>query len=145
MAAPGIVPIAHLIAMTPEARDALGGRPGVRIDAFPFRIGRENRSPRFQFLPAAVERRISGTPPVNDLYLVEPISVELHISREHLVILYAHGLYAVVDRDSACGTSVAGVRLGADRPARRAELHDDDVIVLGQPQSPYAFRFQVDH
>jgi hypothetical protein len=144
MAVHGTIPVAHLIATTPEARDALGGRPGVRIDAFPFRIGRESRNPRFQFLPAAVERRISGTPPVNDLYLVEPISLELHISREHLVIVYADGRFAVIDRESACGTSVAGLRLGAERTARRAELHDGDVIVLGPPRSPYAFRFQID-
>jgi hypothetical protein len=135
-------PIATLVAVTDEARSALGNRADVRMSQFPFKVGRESRR-RLERLKTEVDRRLGGVPPLNDLYLIEPLSDSLHISREHLAILYLDGKYVLVDRESACGTLVAGIRVGGDRTEGRADLRDGDLIVIGAAASPYVFRFQV--
>ena len=136
-------PSATLVAVTDEARFALGGRPAVRMTEFPFKVGRESRQ-RFEKLRTEVDRRLGGVPPLNDLYLVEPSSDSLHISREHLAIGYLDGRFFLVDRGSACGTTAAGARVGGDRKEGRADLRDGDLIVIGSDDSPYVFRFHVD-
>ena len=136
-------PSATLVAVTEDARIALGSQPAVRMTEFPFKVGRENRR-RLERLQTEVDRRLGGVPPVNDLYLLEPSSDSLHISREHLAIGHVAGQFFLVDRGSACGTTVEGTRVGGDRTEGRANLHDGDLIVIGSPNSPYVFRFHVD-
>lgn len=133
---------ATLTAVTDEARYALG-QTDVHITAFPFKIGRESRR-RLEKLHVEVDRRLGGVPPLNDVYLLERPSESLHISREHLAICHADGKYFVVDRESACGLSVGGKRIGGDRSMGRADLHDGDLIVIGAADSPYIFRFKLD-
>ena len=129
--------------MTDEARGALDGKPEVRITAFPFKVGRESRVGAMEKLKSAIERRMSGAPQLNDLYLIEPLSVSLHISREHFTIQHLDEQFAVVDRGSACGTLVADRQIGGDASASHAEIRHGDVLVVGGRQSPYVFRFEV--
>jgi hypothetical protein len=136
-------PSATLVAVTDEARAALDTKPAVRMTAFPFKVGRESRQ-TFERLQTEVDRRLGGVPPLNDLYLLEPPSDSLHISREHLAIGYVDGRFFLVDRGSACGTAVAGARVGGDRTEGRVDLHDGDEIVIGGPDSPFIFRFHID-
>ena len=137
-------PSASLVAVTDEARATLGGKPAVLVAAFPFKVGREGRTKPFEKLKAEIERRLRRTPQLNDLYLVEPPSFRLHVSREHFAIDYVEGRHVVVDRESACGTIVGGTPIGGDQRARRADLRDGDLIVVGTAESPYVFRFQIE-
>ena len=133
-----------LVALTDEARAALGGRNEIRVTAFPFKVGRESRQGRLEILRTEIDRRLRGAPHLNDLYLLEPPSApRLHISRAHFVIDRGDEGYELSDRESTCGTGVAGIRVGGDMPATAAELKDGDLIVVGTTQSPYVFRFQV--
>ena len=129
--------------MTDEARGALDGKAEVRITTFPFKVGRESRVGAMEKLKSAIERRMSGTPQVNDLYLLEPLSVSLHISREHFAIQRLDEHFAVLDRGSACGTMVSDRQIGGDAPTSQAEIRNGDVLVVGGRQSPYLFRFEV--
>ena len=80
----------------------------------------------------------------NDIYLVEPHYVDiLSISREHFTVEHVGGRFFLIDRDSACGTIVAGKRVGgAGRVEGRTELRSGDVIVVGPENSRYVFRFE---
>src|SRR5262245_17734835 len=127
--------------MTEQARAALGNRPEVLITEFPFKVGRESRNGTLEKWRATLERRRGSVPPVNDLYLLEPMSNALHISREHFAIWHVDGRFVFMDRDSACGTIVSGTMLGGDGTARRVDLKDGDEIVVGSAASPYVFRF----
>lgn len=144
MASPQTIPPASLVAVSDEARAALGNRADVRIKGFPFNVGREGRIGRFEKFKLEVERRLSRHPALNDLYLVEPSSDTLHISREHFAIGYVDGQHVLVDRESALGTIVAGTQVGSDQRARQVALHDGDLITVGDASSPYVFRFQID-
>lgn len=62
---------ALLVALTPEAKDALGGRDHVEIDRLPFRIGRESRVGVVKGELRFMERRKGAKPPNNDLYLYD--------------------------------------------------------------------------
>ena len=80
----------------------------------------------------------------NDVYLVEPPSFRgFYISREHFEIEHIDGQLFLVDRNSTCGTLVAATRVGGNRTGGRTELRDGDVIILGTPESPYRFRFEM--
>ena len=144
MASTQTLPSATLVAVTDEARAALGNKADVRIKEFPFNVGREGRTGRFEKFKMKVERRLSRLPALNDLYLVEPPSDTLHISREHFAIEHLDGQYVVVDRESTLGTIVGGTPIGSDQRARRADLQDGDLIVVGDSSSPYVFRFQIE-
>ncbi len=135
----------QLVALTDKARAALGDRASVPISRFPFKVGRESRAPGSLVQAAiAIERRLGIAPQLNDVYLLEPISPDgFYISREHFQLEYADDTVFLFDRNSACGTLVAGKRVGGDRSGGRTELRDGDVIVLGTPESPYQFRFEV--
>ena len=62
---------ATLVALTPAAKRALGGRENVLVDKFPFKVGRESRSSnRPQEL--VTELRLGAAPELNDVYLSEP-------------------------------------------------------------------------
>ncbi len=137
-------PVARLVAVTPEARAALGGKSDVRITRFPFNVGRESRlmTPLAR-LKAEVDRRLGRVPPLNDLYLFEPQSFQLHISREHFAIELFDAHYVVVDRGSACGTMVGRRPIGVNAAITDTGLNDGDLIVVGSAASPYVFRFEL--
>lgn len=128
--------------MNREAERALGGRHDVRIERFPFKVGRESRS-----LASATsqytELRLGTLPELNDLYLLEPAWADiLEISREHFAIDSEEGRFWLTDRGSACGTVVAGTQVGGNRAGSRIELRSGDVIIVGSASSEYAFRFE---
>jgi hypothetical protein len=133
-----------LVPATDEARAALGNKPQIRITGFPFNIGRESRHRPLEKLKAELERRLGGTKPLNDLYLLEPPSHLLHISREHFAIDYFNDRYMLVDRASACGTLVAGKPVGANASISQTEIKNGDLIIVGTSQSPYVFRFEIE-
>src|SRR5260221_8232070 len=103
---------ATLMAVTPEAQSALGNRLDVRIGQFPFKIGREGRSPSpLARLADIIERRLGAAPESNDLYLLEsPFSAEHQISPAHCSIELVGGEFFLVDRGSVCGSTVVAAR-----------------------------------
>jgi pSer/pThr/pTyr-binding forkhead associated (FHA) protein len=156
MSAPVARPRARLVAMTAEAKAALGGRDEVVLDTFPFRIGRESRTNPIARAVASVERRLGTVPQLNDLYLREPEGGAAQISRRHCDIEHQAGLFFLRDRASATGATIIQARpaaVGREVQILRAggvgfnarvELHGGDVIVLGTDNSQQVFRFQVD-
>jgi pSer/pThr/pTyr-binding forkhead associated (FHA) protein len=154
-----MTPPAVLVAMTPEATAALDNKPYVYVTVLPFRIGREARSrSRLTNMMNDIERRLNTGPQLNELYLFEAsASGGFNISREHCAIDWVDGQFMLIDRDSACGSTIiesraherrstiATTQVGQYGPARRAVLQDGDLIVLGPVASPYVFRFQVEN
>ena len=70
--------------------------------------------------------RLGVAPRVNDVYLLESKSAHLlHISRKHFAIEYANDQFFLLDRGSACGTTVAETHVGGDRRGGRAEIRGD--------------------
>jgi hypothetical protein len=143
--------------MTDEARAALGNNEYVRLTVFPFRIGRESRSAnRLARVVSQLERRLNAAPQLNELYLIEPSSQSLHISREHCAIDWIDGGFVLLDRGSACGSTIiearpkercatiATTQVGGQGSTLRSVVLDGDVIVLGTIDSPFVFRFQVE-
>jgi hypothetical protein len=151
-------PSTVLAAVTAEARAALGNVPHVRLTVFPFRIGREARSRNpLTNIANQLERRIGTVPQLNELYLLEASSSGgFNISREHCAIEWIDGRFMLVDRGSACGSTViesrarekrsaiAATQIGPYGKSLRAVLRDGDLIVLGPIESPYVFRFQIE-
>lgn len=133
------------MAVTEEAERALAGTREVPVTRFPFRVGRERRSPESdQQLPPQVKQRRRGeAPQLNDLYLREESSGSLHISGEHFTIECVDGRFFLVDRGSAWGTIVAGRRVGGHRIGGRTELKDSDEVIVGTSRSRYVFRFHI--
>ena len=147
---------ALFVPVTDEARASIAGAVCVRMDAFPFRIGRESRaSNALTRAVVNVERRLSAAPPLNELYLIEPAAAHVHISRKHCAIDRAGASFVLLDRNSMCGAAIVRSvaspggegpfvdRIGAGTPTDRAPLHDGDLIVLGTEDSPYVFRFEI--
>lgn len=135
--------VAVLVATTRDARASLSGRREVLLSSFPFKVGRESRN-RAISQPVHIELRLSVAPQLNDVYLLEPSWADiLHISREHFAIEYVGQQFFVVDRESACGTIVAGKVVGGNRTGGRVELRSGDEIVVGTDTSPYVFRFEI--
>lgn len=122
--------VASLEALTKEAEAALGGARQVELTTFPFKVGRETKS--------------SDRSAHNDLYLVERESGHsLHISGEHFSIECVDGEFYLVDRGSACGTIVAGRRIGGNRKGGRTLLRDGDELTVGTNHSRYIYRFGI--
>ena len=137
--------VVTLVAVTEEAERALGATR-VRLAHFPVRVGRERGAPESDAtLPADASRgRNGGAPQANDLYLQEsPSASSWHISSEHFAIECMESLFVLVDLASACGTIVAGKRIGGSRQGGRTELRDGDVVVVGTKRSPYVFRCEI--
>ena len=130
-----------LVALTPEAYAALGARER-EITRFPYRVGRESRETRRTAHGSAPERRDPGSPPTNDLFLRDR-EEPLNVSREHFVIERRDAGYALVDRESTCGTIVEGETVGGEHRGGTAALRDGDVIIVGTSLSPYVFKFRV--
>jgi pSer/pThr/pTyr-binding forkhead associated (FHA) protein len=129
-----------LAALTPEAKTALGSA-AVEIDVFPFRVGRDRRSPPHPTPPPVGERRKPGTQPTNELYLAEP-GERVHVSRQHFQIQHNGTGYVLVDRQSTCGTIVEGAVIGRAKAGGEVQLSDGDVIIVGTSQSPFVFKFR---
>jgi hypothetical protein len=131
-----------LVALTPEAREAMRGEQ-VKITHFPFRVGRESRLSLVGGALRVMERRKLDAPPNNDLYLVDN-GKPLNVSREHFQIEQsADGGYELVDRGSACGTMVGNEVLGGHDAGGRCTLENGNVIVVGTSRSPYALKFVI--
>jgi pSer/pThr/pTyr-binding forkhead associated (FHA) protein len=129
-----------LKALTPEARSSLGG-PILKINRFPFRVGRESR-----VVPGArthsETRRQGDSTPNNDLYLHESGPL-LCVSREHCLIDRQGGTFIIVDRGSHCGTLVEGELVGEKKVGGWKPLQDNDVIIVGPSESRYIYKFQI--
>ena len=136
--------LARLVALTDEAAAALGGRREVPVSRWPFRVGRHRRQ-LADGDAVGQERRGDSEPAENDLYLRETNGGHsLHISGTHFEIGLESDGFMLVDRGSACGTIVAGRRIGGHRRGGQARLQDGDEVVVGTSKSPYVFRFAVD-
>lgn len=143
-----LLPRAVLKAMTPEAEravpDGMIESGYVSIRRFPFRIGRESRGTLVDGRFHRIERPRDGRQePNNDLYLVDA-GPRLHVSREHLRIERTDEGYLLVDRGSACGTLVGGVRLGAGTDRTCVPLRDGDTIGIGTESTPFRYQFIAD-
>ena len=135
--------VARLIATTGEARRALG-KAEIRIERFPCNVGRECRT-AVKKAVMFVERRLGMAPPLNDLYLVEPVLQVNHVvSREHFLINFIRGKCVLIDRGSMCGTTVNGKTIGGDRRGGHTDLHDQDEIALEAEGCPFVFKFRVE-
>lgn len=130
-----------LVALTPEARSALGGSEVV-ITVFPFRVGRESRGSHWAGARMVSERRNPGASPSNDLYLPDG-EEPLNVSREHFQIERDGAGFALVDRKSTCGTLVEGALVGGETQGGSIPLRDRDVIIAGTSRSPFTFKFRV--
>ena len=130
-----------LVALTPEARSAIGAE-AVAASPLPYRVGRESRGPRrgWALFP---EQRQLGTSPSNELYLPEP-SEPLNVSREHFQIEWDGRGLALVDRGSTCGTIVEGQQVGGQGQGGTVPLKDGDVIIVGTAFSPFVFKVRVE-
>ena len=141
-----LLPEAVLKAMTPEAVTAtpLGKIESgvIRIESFPFRVGREARVALVDGELMVLDRRpkTGHEKPSNDLYL-QDAGKTLNISREHFQIDSTPDGYVLVDRGSACGTSVNGVPVGGSDAGGSASLNDGDTIGIGNESTPYLFTF----
>jgi hypothetical protein len=130
----------RLIALTEPARRCLRG-DFIVLDPFPFKIGRESRTPGGDGAPTGLERRQGNRAPFNHLYICENEQV-VHVSREHFQIEVEDGEYFLTDRGSLNGTIVEGRPIGGDRTGGRAHLQDHHVIIVGSDTSPFVFKFR---
>ena len=137
-------PRAFLIPLTDKAR-AASFEKNIPIEQYPFRVGRESRMHIENGNPVAAERRKTGAPPNNDVYLQDSAE-KLQISREHFQIEQrSDGGFELVDRGSACGTCVGNRTISGGEKGGRCELKPGDAITIGIKSSPYVFRFVVQH
>jgi pSer/pThr/pTyr-binding forkhead associated (FHA) protein len=132
---------AYLAAMTPEAKESVGGSE-VEIGGFPYRVGRESRRMKWTEKGIVSEKRHPDSVPNNDIYLLEK-SEPMNVSREHFQIELDDDGFALVDRGSTCGTIVEGKTVGGQEKGGRTPLSDGDVIIVGASVSPYVFQFRL--
>lgn len=118
-----------LFPLTPRASAALSEK-GYRLDRFPFRIGR------------AAEPHEPEALDLNDLWLLD--SRPFRVSRNHLAIDLVDDRVVVIDRGSFLGTIVNDNVIGGKRQVRERPLQDgDNLLVVGDAQSPFQFKVQV--
>jgi CRP-like cAMP-binding protein len=126
-AAPG-APIAavRLVALTPEAQAALGGKSEHLIASLPCRIGRSHDDPLG----------------CNDFSLQD--QRPYRISRHHLLLSLERGQLAVYDRGSSLGCRVRGQLLGGASSFDGPALIDAQgaELVIGPADSPLRFRLE---
>ncbi len=134
---------ARLTALTDDARTALNGSECLEINCFPFLVGRNERIRVSQGKAYVAERRQLNGSPVNHCYLVEN-HTPMYISREHFALdCLGDNEFTLIDRNSACGTIVAGVQVGGRDTGGRIDLKSGQTIQIGSSASPYLFRFEV--
>ena len=131
---------AGLSALTPEAKDALGGAE-LPVTQFPFRVGLESRGAARAVARIVMDRRRPGSRPNNDLYLSEP-EPATNVSREHFQIEHNGAQYVLVDRQSTFGTLVEGRVVGGKRAGGAVPLRNGDVIIVGTSASRFVFKFR---
>ena len=131
---------AGLSALTPEAKDALGGAE-LSVTQFPFRVGLDSRGATRAVARIVMDRRRAGSRPNNDLYLAEQ-EPATNVSREHFQIEHNGAQYVLVDRQSACGTLVEGRLVGSKQAGGAVPLRDGDVIIVGTSASRFVFKFR---
>lgn len=139
------LPEAVLKALTPEAKrvvpDGMIEAGFIGIQHFPFRVGRESRGAIVDGKFLRTERpRFGNRKPTNDLYLIEA-GEQMEISREHFQIESSAQGYLLVDRGSACGTTVGGIHIGGSDTGGSAPLKDGDTIGIGTESTLYLFTF----
>ncbi len=131
-----------LIPLTSEAQEAIQG-DSIKLNKFPFLIGRESRVITAVGSVRYIERRKKAASPSNDLYIRDK-GKNLNISREHLQIEKKEdGTYDIVDRGSTCGTIVDNRVVGGRDKGGHCPLIDGSVIVIGSSKSPFIFKFLV--
>jgi hypothetical protein len=140
--------VAALKAITPEARDSiphdsLVEQDMVIINQLPFKVGRESRVKSIEGKQVKTERsKLGDREPNNDLYLID-ICRPLHISREHFQIEIDSSGYILIDRGSACGTTVGATTIGGHDSGGGIKLNDGDIIAVGAKGTFYQFKFIV--
>jgi len=131
--------------MTPEAKASVPNgvleRDLIRINQFPFNVGRESRISQVEGKLIRTERvKHSQGDASNNLYLADA-GRPLNISREHFRIEQKDGDYMLIDRFSACGTSVNNQHIGGRDSGGKIALKDGDIIAAGIEDTPYVFKF----
>ena len=136
-------PAVTLIPITEEARCALG-MAEISVERLPFSLGRDSRAASYLAprIVLSADRRRGLAPELNDIYLVEP-TPPYQISREHLRIAFVQEQFVLTDRGSVRGTTVNWQTVGGDRTGAYTELHDQDLIAVGDAASPFVFEFRV--
>jgi CRP-like cAMP-binding protein len=120
------------VTIHPLTRRAAATLPveGLRIEKFPFRIGRAAAD--YEKLPLDM----------NDLWLND--QSPFNISRNHALVEIVEGKVVVKDRGSSLGMNVNEVQIGGKTKVREMVLEEgDNVVVLGGRMSPYHFRIEV--
>jgi predicted component of type VI protein secretion system len=130
-----------LVALTPEAREAIGGAT-IAANPMPYRVGREFRGLAASAQIFVREQRLLGAKPTNELYLREQWE-QMNVSREHFQLEWTDGGLTLVDRGSTCGTIVEGETVGGDGSGGMARVNDGDVIIVGTAFSPFVFKVRV--
>lgn len=134
------MPCPVLVALTPEARAALGADT-VDITKFPFRVGRESRAAQRVAPRTIAERRRSQGRSSNHVYLREQTE-PFNVSREHFQVDHNGTGFILTDRQSTCGTLVEGRVVGGQNTGGAVVLHDGDVIIVGTSASRFVFKFR---
>ena len=105
-------------------------RDGMTIEKFPFRIGRA----------AALDE--DSPSDSNDLWLHDEIPY--NVSRNHAMIEFDGDDFFVTDCGSSLGTFVNEKAMGGSVRRRQLLLEEgDNIMVLGNPMSPFQFRVNV--
>lgn len=120
-------PIVQLEPLSVEAAAALPSEGALRIDQFPFRIGRSSHNPLVH----------------NDLELEDQMPWQ--VSRHHLAFVVEDGRVGVVDRGSHLGASLDGTRFGGahDEPGPLFLSARPARLVIGSDESPYEFEVAI--
>lgn len=132
-----------LRALTLEAQSALHAHER-ELETFPYRVGRESRSPNAGWAKTQGPERRAGASPTNDLYLWEKDQHSVHVSREHFEIVQEGDEFYLVDRCSALGTWVEGQLVGGNRRGGKVRLQPGHVIIVGSYHSGFIFKFVMD-
>ena len=140
-----LIPRAVLKAMTSQAKEAIPENNRhddlVRIDYFPYKVGREFRVRVVKGGYEILERRKQeSNSSNNDLYLIDN-DLFLNISRQHFAIEESEKGFFIVDKGSACGTIVGENTIGGKDKGGTCQLEDGDIIVLGIEGSPFQYQF----
>ncbi len=140
-------PKAVLVPVTDEAVEAVDQTclPNhmIGILKFPFKLGRESRVGQMEGEQVVMERKKATKALANNDFYVIDFGKRLQISREHFSIENDNGRYSLVDRESACGTSVNSQQIGGYDKGGTLDVKHGDTIKLGTDESKYLFKFLI--
>lgn len=129
----------YLKALTPKARQALGGEV-YHLVKFPFRVGRRDSRPAGLHL---LDNPVHTDGESRNDFLIRETGHRKFLSRDHFLIdLRDDRIFILVDRGSALGTLVEGRLIGGRRKGGQAVLHPGSIIIPGGEESPFIFRFE---